>query len=394
MGRCQLLSYTDYTEMNIQMVDLKGQYVKIKPEVDTAIQEVIDSTSFVNGSAVKEFAQMLSNYTGGSHVITCGNGTDALQIALMALGLRPGDEVIVPAFTYVASAEVIGLLGLTPVMVDVDYNTFNVTIEHIRKALTEKTKAIIPVHLFGQSCDMEPILNFAQEHHLFVIEDNAQAIGATYTFHDGHQEKTGTMGTVGCTSFFPSKNLGCYGDGGAIFCKDDALAERIRMIANHGQHKKYHHSVIGCNSRLDTIQAAVLKVKLKYLDEYSKARQASAYYYTEKLKAFDPEQQYFVTPEELSQSTHVYHQYTLKIKNGKRDALKQYLADMGIPSMVYYPLPLQEQDAFKSIARAVDGLETAKELSASVLSLPMHTELTHEMQDRIIDSITAFFKKH
>lgn len=378
--------------MKIQMVDLKGQYMKIKPEVDDAIQDVIDNTAFINGPIVKEFAQNLSDYMGGCHVITCANGTDALQIALMALGLKPGDEVIVPAFTYVASAEVIGLLGLTPVMVDVDYETFNVTVDNIKKALSDKTKAIIPVHLFGQSCDMEPILKFAKEHNLYIIEDNAQAIGAEYTFSDGHKEKAGTMGTIGCTSFFPSKNLGCYGDGGAIFCKDDDLAEKLRMIANHGQKVKYHHSVIGCNSRLDSIQAAILNVKLKHLDEYGKARYAAASYYTEKLKAFDPEEKLFITPKELEQSTHVYHQYTLKIKNGKRDALKQFLADAGIPSMIYYPLPLQEQEAFKPITRAAEELHISKDIAYSVLSLPIHTEMTHEIQDDIIKEIIKFFR--
>lgn len=378
--------------MKIQMVDLKGQYMKIKPEVDAAIQNVIDNTVFINGPIVKEFAQNLSDYMGGCHVITCANGTDALQIALMALDLKPGDEVIVPAFTYVASAEVIGLLGLTPVMVDVDYETFNVTVGNIKKALSDKTKAIIPVHLFGQSCDMEPILAFAKERNLYVIEDNAQAIGAEYTFSDGHKEKTGTMGTIGCTSFFPSKNLGCYGDGGAIFCKDDVLAEKLHMIANHGQKVKYHHSVIGCNSRLDSIQAAILNVKLKHLDEYSKARYAAASYYTEKLKAFDPEEKFFITPKELVQSTHVYHQYTLKIKNGKRDALKQFLADAGIPSMIYYPLPLQEQEAFKPITRAAENLAISKEIAYSVLSLPIHTEMASDVQDVIIDKVIDFFR--
>ena len=373
------------------MVDLKGQYMKIKPEVDAAIQNVIDNTAFINGPIVKEFAQNLSNYMGGCHVITCGNGTDALQIALMALDLKPGDEVIVPAFTYVASAEVIGLLGLTPVMVDVDYESFNVTVDNIKNALSEKTKAIIPVHLFGQSCDMEPILNFAKEHNLHVVEDNAQAIGAEYTFSDGHKEKTGTMGTIGCTSFFPSKNLGCYGDGGAIFCKDTVLAEKLRIIANHGQKVKYHHSVIGCNSRLDSIQAAVLNVKLKHLDEYGQARYAAAQYYTEKLKSFDPEEKFFITPKELEKSTHVYHQYTLKIKDDKRDALKQYLADYGIPSMIYYPLPLQEQEAFKPITRKGEELDVSKVIACSVLSLPIHTEMTHEKQDLIIEMIKKFY---
>ena len=378
--------------MKIQMVDLKGQYMKIKPEVDAAIQEVIDNTAFINGPIVKEFAKNLSDYMGGCHVIPCGNGTDALQIALMALDLKPGDEVIVPAFTYVASAEVIGLLGLTPVMVDVDYDTFNVTVENIKKALSPKTKAIIPVHLFGQSCDMEPILAFAKEHGLYVIEDNAQAIGAEYTFSDGHKEKTGTMGTIGCTSFFPSKNLGCYGDGGAIFTKDEKLAERIHMIANHGQRVKYHHSVIGCNSRLDSIQAAILDVKLKHLDEYGKARYEAASYYTAKLKEFDPEEKFFITPKELEKSTHVYHQYTLKIKNEKRDVLKTYLAEQGIPSMIYYPLPLQEQEAFKPITRAAEVLEKSRDCAYSVLSLPIHTEMTTEVQDVIINAIKEFFK--
>ena len=373
------------------MVDLKGQYMKIKSEVDAGIQDVIDNTAFINGPIVKEFAQNLSDYLGGCHVITCANGTDALQIALMALDLKPGDEVIVPAFTYVASAEVIGLLGLTPVMVDVDYETFNITVDNIKKALSDKTKAIIPVHLFGQSCDMEPILDFAKAHNLYVIEDNAQAIGAEYTFSDGHKEKTGTMGTIGCTSFFPSKNLGCYGDGGAIFCKDDALAEKLHMIANHGQKVKYHHSVIGCNSRLDSIQAAILNVKLKHLDEYGEARYAAANYYTQKLKAFDPEEKFFITPKELEQSTHVYHQYTLKIKNGKRDALKQYLADAGVPSMIYYPLPLQEQEAFKPITRAAEDLTISRDIAYSVLSLPIHTEMTKDVQDIIIKKVIDFY---
>lgn len=376
----------------IQMVDLKGQYMKIKPEVDAAIQDVINNTAFINGPIVKEFAQNLSDYMGGCHVITCANGTDALQIALMALDLKPGDEVIVPAFTYVASAEVIGLLGLTPVMVDVDYETFNVTVDNIKKALSPKTKAIIPVHLFGQSCDMEPILAFAKEHNLYVIEDNAQAIGAEYTFSDGHKAKTGTMGTIGCTSFFPSKNLGCYGDGGAIFTKDEKLAERIHMIANHGQRVKYHHSVIGCNSRLDSIQAAILDVKLKHLDEYGKARYEAASYYTAKLKEFDPEEKFLITPKEMEKSTHVYHQYTLKIKNNKRDELKAYLAELGIPSMIYYPLPLQEQEAFKPITRAAESLEMSKECAYSVLSLPVHTEMTKDIQDIILKGIIEFYK--
>ena len=375
--------------MKLQMVDLHGQYLKIKEEVDANIRQVIETSAFINGPQVKDFVSNLSQYAGCKHVITCGNGTDALQIALMSLELERGDEVIVPAFTYVASAEVIALLGLTPVMVDVDYATFNVTVANLKKALSPKTKAIIPVHLFGQSCDMEPIMQFAEKHNLYVIEDNAQAIGAAYTFSDGTRKHTGTIGHIGCTSFFPSKNLGCYGDGGAIFTDDDTLAEQLRMIANHGQHVKYHHKVIGCNSRLDTIQAAVLNAKLKHLDEYCHARYVAAQYYTSCLK----DVQGIITPEELPQSTHVYHQYTLKVPDGKRDALKQYLADAGIPSMIYYPLPLQQQEAFQGITRAAESLDVAEKLAYSVLSLPVHTELTTDQQDLVINRIKDFFKK-
>lgn len=374
--------------MKLQMVDLHGQYMKIKDEVDAGIRQVIESSAFINGPQVKEFAGKLADYVHCKYVITCGNGTDALQIALMALDLKPGDEVIVPAFTYVASAEVIGLLGLTPVMVDVDYNTFNVTLKNIEKALSPKTKAIIPVHLFGQSCDMAPIMEFANRHKLYVVEDNAQAIGARYTFPDGSAKFTGTIGHIGCTSFFPSKNLGCYGDGGAIFTDDDVLGERLKMIANHGQQVKYHHKVIGCNSRLDTIQAVVLNAKLPHLNEYCRSRYAAAQYYTSALKDIDG----IITPVEQPNSTHVYHQYTLKVLNGKRNALKQYMADNGIPSMIYYPLPLQQQEAFSNITRAAESLDTAAELAASVLSLPIHTEISHEQQDMVIDAIKSFFK--
>lgn len=374
--------------MKLQMVDLHSQYLKIKQEIDAGINQVIETSAFINGPQVKKFAVNLAQYTGSKHVITCGNGTDALQIALMALDLKPGDEVIVPAFTYVASAEVIGLLGLTPVMVDVDYGTFNVTVSNLERALSPRTKAIIPVHLFGQSCDMEPIMQFAAKHGLYVVEDNAQAIGAVYTFSDGQKKHTATIGHIGCTSFFPSKNLGCYGDGGAVFTDDEMLAERIRMIANHGQQVKYHHKVIGCNSRLDTIQAAILNVKVKHLDEYCQARYEAAQYYTSRLMNVKG----IITPEELPQSTHVYHQYTLKILDGKRDALKQYLADAGIPSMIYYPLPLQQQQAFKGITRAAESLDIAEKLAYSVLSLPIHTELTIEQQDLVINRIKDFFK--
>lgn len=375
--------------MKLQMVDLYGQYLKIKEEVDAALNEVIETSAFINGPQVKNFSSALAEYVGCKYVIPCGNGTDALQIALMALNLQPGDEVIVPAFTYVASAEVIGLLGLTPVMVDVDYETFNVTVDNLEKALTPKTKAVIPVHLFGQSCDMEPIMKFANKHHLYVIEDNAQAIGAVYTFADGTRKHTGTIGHIGCTSFFPSKNLGCYGDGGAIFTDDEELAERLRMIANHGQQIKYHHKVIGCNSRLDTMQAAILNIKLKHLDDYCKARYEAAQYYSRHLKGIKG----IVLPTELPESTHVYHQYTIKVLDGKRDELKQYLAEAGIPSMIYYPLPLQQQEAFKNITRSAEALDIAEKLANSVLSLPIHTELQTSQQDMVIETIKDFFQK-
>ena len=369
------------------MVALHGQYLKIKQEIDRGIQEVIDSCTFINGPQVKEFTQELEEYSGAKHVITCANGTDALQIALMALDLKRGDEVIVPAFTYVASAEVIGLLGLTPVMVDVDPRTFNVSVENIKKAISPNTKAVIPVHLFGQSCDMEPIMNLAQEYGFHVIEDNAQAIGSVYTFSDGSKKHAGTIGTIGCTSFFPSKNLGCYGDGGAIFTNDDKLAEKLHMIANHGQKVKYHHSVIGCNSRLDTIQAIVLRAKLPHLDEYCAKRKLAADYYTSNLKDVKG----IIVPEEMSFSTHVYHQYTLQVLDGRRDELKAHLASIGIPSMIYYPLPLQKQEAFKAITRSAESLDISQKLADSVLSLPMHTELTRDEQDAIIIAIKDFF---
>lgn len=374
--------------MKLNMVDLKGQYDKVREEVNAEIQKVLDTATFINGPKVKEFAEHLVEYCGVKHVIPCGNGTDALQIALMSLDLKPGDEIIVPAFTYVATAEVIGLLGYTPVMVDVDYASFNVTVENLKKALTPKTKVVVPVHLFGQSCDMEPILKFASEHHLYVVEDNAQAMGAEYTFSDGTKKKTGTMGTIGCTSFFPSKNLGGCGDGGAMMTDSDELAERLRMIANHGQKIKYHHTVLGCNSRLDTIQAAILDVKLKHLDEYSHARNEAAQYYSVHLKDLSE----VIIPKEMPYSTHVYNQYTLKVLNGKRDALKKFLEEGGIPSMIYYPLPLQQQEAFKSITRAAESLETAEKLAYSVLSLPIHTEMTLEQQDLVINNIKEFYK--
>ena len=373
--------------MNIQMVDLKSQYEKIKEEIAAGIQNCLDNTAYINGPAVKEFQQAFEKYLGVKHVIPCANGTDALQIALMALDLKPGDEVICPAFTYVATAEVIGLLGLVPIMVDVDVDTFNISLDHLDQYVTPKTKVIVPVHLYGQSADMEQILAFAKKHNLYVVEDNAQAIGSDYTFADGSSKKTGTIGEIGCTSFFPSKNLGCYGDGGAIMTNDDELAAKIRMIANHGQEKKYYHKVLGCNSRLDTLQAEVLKVKLKYLDEYAAARNKVAVYYYQNLAEISE----IEVPKRSASSNHVFHQYTLKIKNGKRDALQQYLAENKIPSMIYYPLPLYKQEAFQQYVGADFSLPVTEVLCQEVLSLPIHTEFNKESSDYVIASIKKFF---
>lgn len=374
--------------MKIEMVDLKGQYVQIQQEVDEAVLFAIREAQFINGPQVGSFANELSEYLDGAQVIPCANGTDALQIAMMALDLKPGDEVIVPSFTYVATAEVIGLLQLKPVMVDVDPNSFNITADTIRPAITSKTKAIVPVHLFGQCADMEPILALAKEKGLYVIEDTAQAIGASYTFKDGTTKKAGTMGHIGCTSFFPSKNLGCYGDGGAMYTMDSNLAERLRMIANHGQVKKYVHKYIGVNSRLDTIQAAILRIKLRYLDNYSAARGAAAEKYDRLLNGIDG----LILPKRQVNSTHVFHQYTLKVLGGKRDALKKYLEQAGIPAMIYYPVPLNEQEAYQAIGRVVGNLVITQELCSSVLSIPMHTELKDEQIKFITDTIIAFFK--
>lgn len=374
---------------NIQMVDLNGQYKKIKAEIDKSVLDVIENTSFINGPQVSEFAKNLSDYLGGVYVIPCANGTDALQIALMSLDLKPGDEVIVPSFTYVASAEVIGLLNLKPVLVDVDIDSFNVTKNNIEQAITPRTKAIIPVHLFGQCADMDSILTIAKRHNLFVIEDAAQAIGAKFTFRDGTVKHAGTMGDIGCTSFFPSKNLGCFGDGGAIFTKDFSLFEKIKVIANHGQTEKYVHKYIGVNSRLDSIQAAVLNVKLKYLDEFITERQLAAFRYSKLLNGIEE----IVLPVESNNSTHVFHQYTLRINYGKRNELKKYLESMGIPVMIYYPLPLNEQVAFRDISIISETLDVTKTLCNSVLSLPMHTELTEEEQLFITNHIRDFFSK-
>ncbi len=375
-------------ERPIQMVDLKSQYLKIKTEIDAGIWQVIDNTAFIGGPAVQNFQQHLQEYLGAKHVITCANGTDALQIAMMALDLQPGDEVIVPAFTYVATAEVIALLRLTPVMVDVDPHTFNITAEIVEAAITPRTKAVVPVHLFGQSCDMAPILEVAARHKLWVIEDNAQAIGADYTFPDGRQQKTGTLGHIGCTSFYPSKNLGCYGDGGAISVNDDELAQRMRMIANHGQNKRYYHAMVGVNSRLDAIQAAVLDVKLKRLDDYAKARQEAAARYDAILSKLPQVE----IPARQHNSTHVFHQYTIIIKEGSRDALQQHLHNLGIPTMIYYPVPLYQQEAFKNSGTGIEKLPVTDYLCRVVLSLPMHTELDESQIAYITKGVQSFFE--
>lgn len=370
------------------MVDLKTQYRKIKSEIDANIQEVIDNAQFINGPKVKAFQEDLEQYLSVKHVIPCANGTDALQIAMMALGLKPGDEVIVPTFTYVATAEVIALLGLVPVMIDVDPNTFNITAELIAPAITDKTKAIVPVHLFGQSVDIQPIMELAQKHNLWVIEDNAQAIGSDYTFPDGKKAKTGAIGHIGCTSFFPSKNLGCYGDGGAIMTNDDELATKIRMVANHGQSKQYYHDVIGVNSRLDSIQAAILQVKLQHLDAYCNARRALADQYDAAFVGLP-----LTTPFRAPYTTHVFHQYTMQLHQPeKREALRAFLADQGIPSMIYYPVPLYDQQAFSPFWKGgAAGLPVTEQLCASVISLPMHTEMQEEHLVHIITQVRKFF---
>jgi dTDP-4-amino-4,6-dideoxygalactose transaminase len=372
---------------NIQMVDLKGQYLKIKEEIDAAVLDCMASTQFIQGPQVKTFQVALEEYLDVKHVIPCANGTDALQIALMAMGLQPGDEVIVPTFTYVATAEVIGLLRLTPVMVDVDPNTFNITPEIIENAITPQTKAIVPVHLFGQCADMEPIMALADKHGLFVIEDNAQAIGADYVFANGKKQKAGTIAHIGTTSFFPSKNLGCYGDGGALMTNDDELAEKIRIIANHGQRKKYYHEVLGVNSRLDSMQAAILNVKLQYLDDYCAARQAVANYYDTCFEGV----QNLKTPAKAANSTHVYHQYTLQVPAQLRNDLISYLSNHGIPSMIYYPVPLYKQEAFKGYWESGKTLPVTEKLCESVVSLPIHTEMDEELLFHITETVKRFF---
>lgn len=372
----------------IQMVDLHRQYLRLRPELDLAMQEVIDSCAFINGPQVQRFASHLSSYLDVPSVIPCGNGTDALQIALMALDLKPGDEVIVPAFTYVAAAEVVSLLGLIPVWVDVDEKTFNINPWMIESAISSKTRAIVVVHLFGQCCDMEKIIQIAEQNHLYVVEDNAQSLGAEVLFADGSRRKAGTIAHIGTTSFFPSKPLACYGDGGAVMTADERLAERIRMIANHGQQQKYHHKIIGCNSRLDTLQAAVLDTKLPHLDAFAEARRQVAERYDEAF-GNDPRWQ---IPVRASYSTHVYHQYTLQVADGQRDGLQQYLREKAIPSMIYYPLPLHKQAAFYGFSRIGSVLSASEKLVQSVLSLPIHTEMAPEEVDYIIETVCNYGK--
>ena len=367
----------------IQMVDLKSQYLRIKPEVDAAIQRVLDSTAFIQGSSVFEFEQQLSQYTGSKYVISCGNGTDALMAALLALGIGRGDEVITPAFTFVSTMEVIALLGATPVFVDVCEDTFNMEVQALEKAVTPKTKAIIPVHLYGQCADMEPILNIAKKHNVKVIEDACQAIGTKYTFSAGTVKQAGTMGDIGCLSFFPSKNLGCYGDGGALMTQDVDLAEKLRAICKHGSKEKYHHLYVGFNSRLDTIQAAVLQVKLHHLDEFLTARNSAAYHYYETLKNVN----WIELPEIKQNTTHTFHQFTLKVKEGKREALKQYLSEKSIPSMVYYPVPAHLQPAYHYLGYQEGDLPVSEQHSKEVLSLPMHTELSEDQLQYICQTI-------
>ena len=370
----------------IQMVDLRSQYEEIKEEVNQGIQEVLDTTTFIKGGKVNDFQYNLEKYLNVKHVIPVANGTDALQIALMALGLKPGDEVITPTFTFIATAEVVALLGLTPVLVDVDFDTFNISIPALKRAITPKTKAIVPVHLFGQNADMEQIMAIAKEHKLFVVEDACQSIGSEYTFTDGHKVQSGCMGDIGCTSFFPSKNLGCYGDGGAIFTNNDQLAARIRATANHGMVVRYYHDFVGVNSRLDSIQAAILLVKLKSLDQYTANRQRAAAFYDQAFSGSDK----LTIPARASNSSHVFHQYTLKLKNVDRKALISFLETKEIPAMVYYPVPLHLQKAYQSDRYKQGDFPVAEQLSECVISLPMHTELSEDQLNFICNQVLTF----
>lgn len=375
--------------MTIKMVDLYTPYERIREEVEAGIREVIESSSFIEGPVVGEFARELSEYLDVRHTIPCGNGTDALLLALMAIGLKAGDEVIVPAFSYAAPAEAVALLGGVPVMADVEADTFNIAPRSVRRLVTPRTRAIVPVHLFGQVCDMEPILRIAGEHGLYVIEDNAQSLGAVYTFPDGRRKYAGTIGDIGCTSFFPTKVLGCFGDGGALFTDDDRLGERIRMAARHGQRERYWHETLGFNSRLDSVQAVVLRAKLSRLNESIGARRAAARRYTRRLEAIEG----VCVPVEAPFSTHVWHQYTLRVEADVRDALRARLAQEGIPSAVYYPLSLPQQPAYRDLCVADERLEEAQRLPRCVLSLPIHTELTAAQQEEIVGAIERFFEK-
>ncbi len=370
----------------IHMVDLKGQYLKIKKEVDEAIQQVIDSTAFIKGPAEKEFQKSLESYLGVKHVIPCANGTDALQIAMMALDLKPGDEVITTGFTFIATIEVLELMKLKPVIVDVEENSFNISASEIRKAVTAKTKAIVPVHLFGQCADMQEIMKIAQENKLYVIEDAAQACGTGYIYPDGSRKKAGTIGSIGTTSFFPSKNLGAYGDAGALFTNEDAMAEKLRSITNHGMHVRYYYDRVGVNSRLDTLQAAILNVKLKQLDKYNEARLWAADYYDAAFKSHPD----IRIPYRVPYSTHIFHQYTIQVKPGLRDILKKKLENAGIPSMVYYPVPLHLQTAYKHLNYGINAFPVTSKLCEIVLSLPMHTELDEEQMKYITGKVLEF----
>lgn len=375
--------------MAIKMVDLYGPYERIREEVEAGLREVVASSAFINGPAVGEFARELSQYLGVRHTIPCGNGTDALLLALMAIGLKAGDEVIVPAFSYAAPAEAVALLGGVPVMADVEADTFNIAPRSVRRLVTPRTRAIVPVHLFGQACAMEPVLEIAREYGLYVIEDNAQSLGAVYTFPDGRRRCAGTIGHIGCTSFFPTKVLGCFGDGGALFTDDDSLAERLRMLAQHGQRERYRHEMVGFNSRLDSVQAVVLRAKLARLGESIAARAAAARRYSLRLGAVEG----VCVPAEAAYSTHVWHQYTLTVEEGVRDALRARLAQEGIPSAVYYPLPLPEQPAYRGLCVADGRLAAALRLPRRVLSLPIHTELTAAQQEEIIGAVERFFER-
>ncbi len=375
---------------SIQMVDLKEQYKKIKNEVDKAVLNVLESTAFINGPQVQSFSNALANYSGSKHVIPCANGTDALQIAMMALGLEPGDEVITPSFTYIATTEVIALLRLTPVFVEVDPKSFCLDTNALEAAITSKTRAIVPVHLYGQAANMEEIMKIAKAHDLFVIEDNAQAIGSDFYFSDGSIKKTGSIGTIGTTSFFPSKNLGCYGDGGAIMTEVDALAEQLKMVVNHGQSRRYYHDVVGCNSRLDTIQAAILEIKLKHLDNYIDARIKVADYYDAAFAGHSK----VITPFRASYCKHVFHQYTLVFDGIDRNAMNEYLAQQGIPTMIYYPVPAHRQKMFDSFKSASTNLPVTDWLSERVISLPIHTEMEEEQLKFITSKILEYINKY